>query len=387
MFHDGSLYDEEKELLFLSGNQRRHSTYENDSVELQVSIRVLSYSPHDIHSTAACCTIYIGNLDLLSKLQVQDGQLCLLKSEDLRNSSTDLRREHPVMLTFLSTNNLQSFLSDSAETLSKNDSTCEIYVPPCIAAAVGFHECLPNSKLFYLSPLQFCDGSQVHSSTQLTTATSATLREMAPPPSDNLADLNSILLNKGNKYALQQARLETCRVKIVQKLQNYFSMPLVGHKSLHLMCEHSLIAIDDDTAPFVRFFKIEDFQLSSFTVDEKRFNTESRCFVISPDTQLVLLPQEQIITQSQSNHRLPNADKALRFYHSIMRVGSLPTQLSTVHSHPSLHKVVDALLHNQIHSNMRKLHSFENSTLAIVGHEDNHLKSCLDTAAVIGRSI
>jgi hypothetical protein len=393
MFNEDSVFDEENELLLLSDFCSDSSGLETGSfihrtathVEIQVSIQILCSLPSnasdEICSTATSSTVYTQNLDLLSKLRVDDGQLCLLKSRRTRKSTSNLTREHPVILTILSPNYLLSPLSDSFETPPEDDSTYKIYVPPCIAASVGFYDCIPLSKSYSLSPLQFCDGSRVHSINQLTTATSATLREVAPPPCDTLPDFHSILLNNS---AAQQSRLEKRRLKIIHILQNYFSRPLLGNKSLHVMNKQSWVAIDDDTSSCVRFYEIEDFQLLDKIPDDKKLDTESTCVVLSPDTRLVLLPQGNGFVDSQPCRRLPHADSARRFYRSIMRIGSSSADLPDSCSHPSFQKVVDAFLKIQVYGRMQNQHSFENSALSIVGHEDNHLNRCLDAAAITG---
>lgn len=405
MVKDDSVFDEENELLLLSDLCDDNCYAESEAfvlqssalrgirpVEIQVSVRILNSLPvissDEIRGEAVGSTIYTQHVDLLSKLRFEDGQLCLLKSRETRKSTSDIRQEHPVTLKVLSPNHLLSSLPDSVEMLSENDSLCKVYVPPCIAASVGFYDCTPLSNIYFISPLEFRDGSRVHFIKQLNVAKSASLREISPPPCDNFPAFYSTILNRDNGTTAQQSRLEKRQLMTIQTLQKYFSHHLPGQASLHIMNERSLLAIDDTCSCFVRFFEIHDFQLLNDKPGKNKLNTDFTCFVISPVTRLVLLPHENKFIRSQPCRRLPHVESVRTFYHSVIGNGSISAESEgwpDFYSHPSFHKIVDALLQIQIYGYMQNsFSSFESSTLAVVGHEDNFLNSCLDAAAATG---
>ena len=326
-------------------------------VSTAVSVRFLDSIPEgscrrrrNSPSSDLFVTAYVEDSSVLVDLGVfEETTVCALyvSPADSSPDAIPLLTWSPIILRVLPKK--ASPALDTGDTNSSSDfdlalSEPALYIPPCVAATAGIYSFAPSTlRCIRIKP--------IGSMGSLNVASKMIIRELGRPLS-------------GLRNGIQD-----------EELRAYFRMTTKGERAVdcpRVMGNGNIFAVPTGTSGSETRF----YEVVSIECDEDIASTDHaiQCYLVSPETRLVLSKQRSVETLAANYHRrLPNLRRAISFSHSVLRK---PRHTLPQSMHPSIPDVVDNLL-IPVTSNTGRSNYFTQ----LVGSSDDHVEECVHAAA------
>jgi hypothetical protein len=378
-------------------------------------------------------TIYTCDVQLLIAIGAFHGHLCMISKED-DDLAIGRRLWAPVILKVLHNNQGQN--------IAKNSTCCyHVFIPPTIAATIGVHDfgCLELplrahirslSQKMTIPPLMKTDADTTMSQSVddpslpagfdiIPLAKKAFVAECFRPPHDCLPTSLEILYTATKQKEYLKCFRQEKNSRQIDNLQNFFFRESLDGSTgrtpiSRLVTIGSIIAVVEDDSKTIqsqsnnclvganirskiRYYKVEKVEMEDKSVIFYNVppSISGNFCRISPETQLILQSEGEAKVDDDQICNMPQLSSTWVFYQSIRQKQEIPYArlMKTMWSHPNLQDIVKTLAAMKdsvlCSPSSRGKSGFAGSQsrhiLHIIGHEDNHIKHCLDVAADSGK--
>jgi hypothetical protein len=384
-------------------------------------------SPNSMKNVGATldeyATIYTHDVQLLIAIGAFNGSLCIISREGGDPSSRRLWAPVIIKVQHLG-NNIAT-----ESTLGFH----HVFIPPNIAATIGVHDfgclelpmkaeiCSLSQKMTIPPPMKMDPQITMPTSIDpllvgIPLAKKAFLVECFCPPTDCLpSSLELLFAAIQNEEYVKRYRKEMDS-KHIDKLRKFFFRKDGDDKNKpisRLVTIGSIIAVVDDgpniiksqskclvgtnIRTMIRYYKVDEVEMEDKGIIFYNVppSISANFCKISPSTELILHSDGQK-GKSKSNQvsQMPQLSSTFLFHQSTREKQEIPynTLMRAMWSHPNLQEIVETLAamkdtvlrSTRSRCNYGFIGSLSRHMLHIIGHEDNHIKHCLDVAADSG---
>lgn len=382
-------------------------------------------------------TIYTCDVQLLIAIGAFHGHLCMISKEQDDDLAIGRRLWAPVIL---------KVLHNQDRNIAKNSTCClHVYIPPTIAATIGVHDfgCLElplkahirslSQKMTIPPPMKTDAKTTISQSVDdpslpadfdiIPLAKKAFVAECFRPPHDCLPTSLEFLYTATKQEEYLKCFRQEKDSRQIDNLQKFFFRESLDGTTTRrtpisrLVTIGSIIAVVEDDSKTIqsqsnnclvganirskiRYYKVEKVEMEDkivlfYNVPPSISGNFCR---ISPETLLILQSEGEAKVDDDQICKMPQLSSTWVFYQSIRQRQEIPYArlMKAMWSHPNLQDIVktlaamkDTVLRSPSSRCKSGFAGFAESQsrhmLHIIGHEDNHIKHCLDVAADSGK--
>jgi SpoVK/Ycf46/Vps4 family AAA+-type ATPase len=274
----------------------------------RVQLSILQISPHVHNSNDEFSMVYVSDVDTLIEWGIMDGAVCWLISST--TATTKQQRQVPVRIQIM----VEPPLLSSHPLKSSSYEHPLLYIPPCIAASIGFDANNNSDTSFYdLTPMH--PTTSWNNPSVFPIANEVTLQEIGVSPYDLIRHDNTNTTTANNNKSEGDDP--------THHIQQYF------HRKPRLLSQYCLVGIDNRSKKLTRKTKdtMKFYQIIRHVIASDATKTilqQQEAFMVTQQTRLVLFqkltlsedPKQQYTTTSV---RLPSIIHAQSFYQSVMK--------------------------------------------------------------------